>query len=284
MEEKVLLKVLLNGKNGAIEFEFLKQEYLNGKSLRAIAEEYGVNRSTLSRHLKNNNIVISGNNPNQPRRYEYNCNEDFFAVIDTEEKAYVLGFFLADGSLIANGIKFDQTIANKNILEFVKTAMQAEQEIKTYDGRVVHDPYSDRSYISQPMCRLSLSRIKLRNDLIKLGIQENKTYNFVNLNIPDQFWNDFMRGYLDGDGSISQSDHSFRISYTIKNLDLVHFIVERSSKFYEFNTLYDKRSDSYTIYISNYYNAEQFYRYVYHDNMCFCLDYKMHTLKKILGN
>ena len=119
---------------------------------------------------------------------------------------------------------------------------------------------------------------------MNLGIQENKTYNFDTLNIPEIFWNDFMRGYLDGDGSISLSKNSFRISYTIKNLELVNFIIERSKKYYNFNMIYEQRSDSYTIYISNHENAKLFYQFVYHDNMCFFLNYKFQTLKKILGN
>lgn len=272
-------------KNIKISYEELKQEYLNGKSLRVISEEYGINRGTLSKYLKEDNVTIFGNNKGQQRRYEYFCNENFFNKIDTEEKAYVLGFFLADGSYIANGIKFDQAISNKNILEYIKKVMNAEQEIKVYDGRSIDDPYCEgRTYISQPICRLSLSRIKLKEDLIKIGIQENKTYNFATLNIPEEYWNDFMRGYLDGDGSINQSTGSFYISYTIKNIDLANFIKEKSSLYYNFNIKYDKRSDSYTLYISNYENAKKFYENVYHNNYCYCLEYKHDVLKKILGN
>lgn len=272
-------------KNIEISYEELKQEYLNGKSIRAISEEYGINRGTLSKYLKEDNVIISGNNKGQPRRYEYSCNENFFSNINTEEKAYVIGFFLADGSYIVNGIKFDQAISNKNILEYIKKVMNAEQEIKIYKGRLVNDPYCEgRTYISQPMCRLSLNRSKLKEDLIKIGIQENKTYNFDTLNIPEEYWNDFMRGYLDGDGSISQSTGSFYISYTIKNIDLVNFIKQKSSSYYNFNVKHDKRSDSYTIYISNYENAKKFYDNVYHKNYCYCLEYKHDMLKKILGN
>ena len=125
---------------------------------------------------------------------------------------------------------------------------------------------------------------KLKEDLIKVGIQENKTYNFATLNIPEEYWNDFMRGYLDGDGSINQSTGSFYISYTIKNIDLANFIKDKSSLYYNFNIKYDKRSDSYTLYISNYENAKKFYENVYHNNYCYCLEYKHDVLKKILGN
>ena len=271
--------------NKEIPFEELKQQYLNGKSLRVISEEYGVNRGTLSKYLKQDNITIKGNNPGQERRYEYNCNENFFEVIDSQEKAYILGFFLADGSFTANGIKFDQTQSNKIVLEYIKKTMGADQEIKIYEGRIINDPYNvGRTYISQPMCRLNLSRIKLKNDLQALGVQENKTYNFNNLHVPSIFWNDFMRGFLDGDGSVNMSQNSFYISYTIKNIDLANYIVENSKPFYNFNIKYEKRSNSYTLYISNYENAKKYYECVYHKDCCFKLEYKFQTLNKILGN
>lgn len=48
-----------------INYEQLKQEYINGKSLRAIEVEYGISHASLSRHLKQDNITIMGNNYNQ---------------------------------------------------------------------------------------------------------------------------------------------------------------------------------------------------------------------------
>jgi hypothetical protein len=62
------------------------EEYINTpkfeKSATRIAAQYGINRKTLLRHLKNRNIeIITTHGANS-------INENVFNKIDTEEKAY----------------------------------------------------------------------------------------------------------------------------------------------------------------------------------------------------
>ena len=47
--------------NQEIDYEFLKLQYINGKSLRQIENEYGIGRAALSRHLKQDGVKILGN-------------------------------------------------------------------------------------------------------------------------------------------------------------------------------------------------------------------------------
>jgi hypothetical protein len=174
--------------NQEIDYEFLKLQYINGKSLRQIENEYGIGRAALSRHLKQDGVKILGNGVGNERRYLLKCNDNFFETIDNQDKAYCVGFFLADGSFLPNGIKFDQTEKDKEVLEYINKCLNGEQTIKTYSARVISDPYnSERTYVSQPMCRIAYSHIKLKEDLKKLGIQENKTYNFCKINIPEEY-------------------------------------------------------------------------------------------------
>lgn len=268
--------------NKYYEYSELKELYLKGWSLRKIQEELGVNRASLSRHLKQDGVNILGNGKNQQRRYIYNVNEDFFQVIDTEEKAYCLGFFLADGSFIENGIKFDQTEKDKCVLDYIKEVMNITSEIKTYEERQL--TIGNKTYHSKKMCRLTSNHKKLQDDLKNLGIQNNKTYNFTSLKVPNHLWGDFMRGFLDGDGCITASNQSFSISYTIKNKDLVDFIVSNSKPFYDFNVFHDLNKDCYYLRIQNYQNAKKFKENVYHAGFKFCLERKLKVLNKILGN
>src|SRR5438105_237351 len=67
-------------------------EYINNKvSLPNLGKKYGIDRRTVSRILR-----MYGLGKLQKR---YKVNENYFKVIDTEEKAYWLGFITADGCI-----------------------------------------------------------------------------------------------------------------------------------------------------------------------------------------
>ena len=73
------------------------EEYINSKkgsiSLTQLQNKYGVRRQVISEILKNKGIEVV-NYQNLSR-----INENIFDNIDTEEKAYWLGFLYADGYL-----------------------------------------------------------------------------------------------------------------------------------------------------------------------------------------
>ena len=59
-----------------------KEKYLKGESLTSISKQLKIDRATLSQNLKKDNIeVINFQNITK-------FNENFFEIIDTEEKAY----------------------------------------------------------------------------------------------------------------------------------------------------------------------------------------------------
>lgn len=59
-----------------------KEKYLNGESLTSISKQLKIDRATLSRNLKKDNVEVL-NSQNIAK-----FNENFFETIDTEEKAY----------------------------------------------------------------------------------------------------------------------------------------------------------------------------------------------------
>ena len=64
-----------------------------GKSLRYLADIYHTSRTTLSEKLKNLGYNIKN------KQIESRISETIFDSIDTEEKAYWLGFIYADGNI-----------------------------------------------------------------------------------------------------------------------------------------------------------------------------------------
>lgn len=109
--------------------------------------------------------------------------------------AYVLGFFAADGNLSKNrngGCYFSLEIRDKDILEKIRTVMNANQKISMRPAR----------NNGNVQYRLQIGSKEIYNDLQNLGFAGNKTHNMCVPNVLDEYFADFLRGYFDGDGNI----------------------------------------------------------------------------------
>ena len=129
----------------------------------------------------------------------YKINENFFSRIDTEQKAYILGFFYADGcnSIITElnkCVSFTQLEQDVDILNKIKIAMESTNIL--YE--IIQKSNGKKKYI------LDIYSKKLSEDLEFLGATPNKslTLTFPTENIPKELMHHFIRGYFDGDGCI----------------------------------------------------------------------------------
>ena len=123
---------------------------------------------------------------------KYKFDEDYFEKIDTEDKAYFLGFIVADGcvrSEKSKRMKLKLKIDDCHILETLIKKIN-------YLGKVY-------LHKSGKFCELALSGSKIVEDLHNLGIYQNKTMSVKYPNIPKNLEHHFMRGVFDGDGCIS---------------------------------------------------------------------------------
>ncbi len=161
---------------------------------------------------------------------KYKINDNFFEKIDTEAKAYILGFMYADGCVYASGTKWaklDLKSDDISILDKMQKVMDNECPIKTYTyNKKQYFRYSNKTYeFSHSMSRLSMRSNKIVDDLIKLGCISNKTFEITfpkNKIISDSLMHHFIRGYFDGDGSISASS---RKSSSMKRSEYLHFSI-----------------------------------------------------------
>ena len=132
-------------------------------------------------------------------------NENFFNIIDTEEKAYWLGFMYSDGFISAaqsktGQRKFGLSIVDIEHLYNLKEALKFEGEVKIYKT-AAHASYKETMY-----GRLLITSEKMVKDLINNGCLEHKTYELyypTEKQVPKHLIKHFIRGYFDGDGSIS---------------------------------------------------------------------------------
>ena len=123
-----------------------------------------------------------------------NCeNHDFFESIDSEIKAYLLGFFAADGHLEYKDKSFCLKIGVK----------PSDAHILMLFNKHLCNDKASILYCNNKVTTLSIGSKKLGQDLINLGFDNHKTYSFNKLpNIPKEQMRHFLRGFFDGDGSI----------------------------------------------------------------------------------
>ena len=107
--------------------------------------------------------------------------------------AYAVGLITTDGSLSKDGRHIDFTSADLQLLKtFIKCLSLKTKIMKKYSG---HTP-------KKKCHHLQFSNIVLYNWLISIGLMPNKTYHLREIAIPREYFRDFLRGNLDGDGSI----------------------------------------------------------------------------------
>ena len=130
----------------------------------------------------------------QEGRSKYTVDYHFFDVIDTEEKAYWLGFLYADGYVGKDGIELGLCKQDEFHLEKFKTSLKSNTPIKY------------RNVKGFPQTRIFISSRYLVEKLHNLGCVQNKSLilKFPSIDIvPTYLVRHFIRGYFDGDGSIS---------------------------------------------------------------------------------
>lgn len=183
------------------EEEIIKQYKDEGKSMAALGREWHCDPSTIKNIL--NAYGEKGRTLSEARRnyLKYTLNENIFETIDTPDKAYWLGVMYSDGyiSLKKYTNSFGISVAEKDIiwLEKFKNFLGYNGEIKKYTTGV-GSYVEDIEYV-----RLIIGNNKIVEDLKKLGVVEHKTK--IISKIPEiPYKDDFIRGYIDGDGSLAK--------------------------------------------------------------------------------
>lgn len=209
------------------------KKYNNGISLRELSKELNHSRSFLSKLLKENNVIIKDNTINS-RKYIHN--ENFFKTIDSEVKAYWLGFMYADGFIESKrqhgNQKFGITLNSIDIkhLEKFKKSIESSNPIKNYIG----SGYNAEGEFS----KILLTSQKTVNDLIANGCLENKTHLLKFPDLKRDLIPHFIRGYFDGDGSLSYyvtTKRQYKIGF-VGTYDFLNGIMKYFNKELKFST------------------------------------------------
>lgn len=128
------------------------------------------------------------------KRNESKFDHYYFSAIDSEQKAYWLGFIMADGNVqdrVKRGaMQLSLHLAGRDAyqLELFREAINSNKNINTCqaDGSV----------------RFALSSDRMCSDLISIGCVPRKSLVLQYPSIPESLDRHFIRGYFDGDGHV----------------------------------------------------------------------------------
>lgn len=246
------------------ENQYLLDHYKD-MTYKELAQHFNRTESAVTVHAKKMNI----------KKTPYHCQYDYFENIDTEQKAYWLGFICADGwishkknnagvvgisiqySDIQHLKKFNKSIGgNYKIIDYWSKSSIRENEL-----------------ISSHICRIEVYSIKMYNDLVNLGLSNKKTYNMGFPDIDKKYVIPFLRGYFDGDGGLSYTGNNPKIiglSYWSASPKMIEGISKSLDDYKIEYTLtnYQKQGFAKMYFISihsNQNNAKRFLNLIYED-------------------
>lgn len=234
------------------------QYYL--KSAKEIAKELNMSKSLISKTWKQNGFIGKINRT-------YYCNENYFKTIDTPERAYLLGLIASDGCVYKreNHIGVLSLSFHEKEIELLNIV---QRELET-NQPILH---------KENIISLAINSDILFNDLKNYNIVPRKTwiYEPVSLENDKLTWH-YLRGYLDGDGSIYYCKknpdklHNWNVVYcgNQKTMEFISVFLNDNNilhEFYKDNREKKYNNDFYCIRISNIDEIKDFIDNLYLDS------------------
>lgn len=200
------------------------------------------------------------------KQKHFKLNENWLDIIDDEYKSYFLGLMLSDG--------------------FITTDYRIGLRLKEEDDYLVKQIFSQFSQNyglnSRGIC---LHSKILHSRLTQLGITRNKTLKqlYIPEDIPHDLIHHFIRGYFDGDGSISVVKSrkycqvylcsvnenilkEIQNQLKLHNIDSKIYVEKREGKSFKIiNVTHNNCKDMFTLKIERHKNLLRFYEYLYRD-------------------
>ena len=243
------------------EVEEIINLYQNNVSLRDIEKQTHHGRQAVSKMLER--LGVKTTSGNHYRKYFFDF--DFFEKIDTELKAYWLGFLYADGCILPVNKYGEQDfqltlgIQDEEILQKYKEDLKSTYPIRYDTSR--HD--KNPNHQIQVICKYRSQ--KTVNDLKKLGCVEQKSLilNFpTEQQVPKELVRHFIRGYFDGDGSVTHYKNAYHINF----VGTENFIKELATHFQGGTVFPDKRkTNSWYFSLGGNQQVLNAYEYMYKD-------------------
>lgn len=180
--------------------EIVEKYTSGGYTCCGLGREYNVSHGTIINILRVRNIRIENDMSILKRIYP--IDDTFFDIIDTEEKAYFLGLLYADGynKEDRGAVSIELQEEDTEILDKFIIALKYIGKTVYLNDRTKEKPTTKKTSILHIGCK------KISQALVRLGCHQRKSLTLkfpTSDQVPEHLLRHFIRGYFDGDGSIS---------------------------------------------------------------------------------
>jgi len=236
------------------------QKYSELMNVKKVGDFFGVSIGPINRILKEEGINV------QNRRYF--SNETYFDVIDSEEKAYWLGFLYADGYIRepkggnSLGLKLSQLDIKH--LELFKKCVGSTHNIRLGISKTISK--TGKECFSH-MAILTIYSKRLVESIKKQGFHSRKTFTIEKPNLKEEYYRHFIRGFFDGDGCCYIQERNNGIIHSQYNIacaspNFKQFIIDELNK----HSIETRCQTPLTIDIIRYPSVVKFFHYLYDDS------------------
>lgn len=213
-----------------------------GKTGKEISSILNLDYTTVHRKLRKLGINLYN------YHNELKFNNKVFDSIDTEEKAYWLGFLFADGSVSArdNQVELSLSSIDRGHLQKFRRFLESKNEVKLSESKCKGKIYQ--------RCRFNATDKHFHDRLVELGCVPRKSLvlKFPNKSIFKDITliKDFIRGYIDGDGCLTYTKTGRLVIEIIGTKEFLDGIISYFPQFFTGKKIKDKRKTNNTYYIS----------------------------------
>jgi dUTP pyrophosphatase len=175
-----------------------KEFHVKPKRIKRISNKFGITCSKNCLNKLKEKLYMGRNNPNT--KYE-ELDDNFFKIVETEEKAYLLGWIASDGSVTKNNISIAINKKDEKCLNILRNIICEKLPITPKKTNLLNLSISSMT-ISSDVCKLLNILPKKKSHLV----------NFPELKSDELKWS-FLRGFFDGDGTIHNISDTHRTPY-----------------------------------------------------------------------
>lgn len=237
------------------EIEYLKENYQD-KSYKEIGEYLGRKEQAIRSKMHYLGL----------KKSIYHCNYNYFETIDTEDKAYWLGFIYADGNVnkARSTLRINLQARDNLHLSKLNKCIDGNFNIRIYDEK-----HGDKMYL---MCQILVYSTKIVRDLMDKGVVPHKSNIITFPGLQNDLIRHFIRGYFDGDGSVCERKHKkgpsdLVCSFTCGSLEFLESLrVILFSNDIKSYLVKDKRGEKYSLSLAGLQNPDTFLHYIYDDS------------------
>lgn len=244
------------------QIEYIINEYNVHHSTTIIANKFNVSTQAIRTLLRKNNVKVLS--ITELKHLKYPRNSFYFENIDCAEKAYWLGFLYADGYISKSGeIRINLMKDDERHLYKFLSAIGAINNTIKYSKKVTKEKTYEQAYCN-------LRDVQMVKDLANKGCVNNKSLilKFPYDKLTSNLYSHFIRGYIDGDGSIHYTcsgnaktpNYRLNIAGTKDMLIAIRDILNKN------NLALEDKKTFYCLTINGNKQLENIFNYIYQDS------------------